>query len=338
MTSLTAGDFERIRTWKRPPRVGEVDGGSFALDEPAAITPVWGSRGGVLWAEGEPTMLYGPDGVGKTTVAHQLLCRRIGIGEPELFGMPVAVSRGKTLYLALDRPKQAARSLRRMVTEADRGLLSDCLIVWRGPVPFDLTRDPEALVRFSLEWEARTVVVDSLKDLASKLSDEDTGTALHRAWQSCVEHEVEVLVLHHPRKAQADNKKPTTLADVYGSRWITAGMGSVILLWGDAGDPIVTLEHLKQPGDAVGPLRLLHDNYAGTTTVVNAADVVEIVRGGSGQMTARQVAVVMFERPKPTANQIEKARRRLNAAVKAGQLGEEIIAVIGGEGTGYVVV
>src|SRR5207248_1735381 len=125
----------------------------------------------------------------------------------------------------------------------------------------------------------------SLKDLVPKLSDEDTGSAIHRAWQACVEAGQEVFALHHPRKAQADNKKPRTLADVYGSRWITAGCGSVLLLWGDAGDPIVEFEHLKQPADAVGPFKLLHDNRSGTTSVVDSGDVLGHVAAQSQPVT-----------------------------------------------------
>jgi hypothetical protein len=37
--------------------------------------------------------------------------------------------------------------------------------------------------------------------------------------------------------------------------WLTSGAGSVILLNGQPGDPIVSLHHLKQPAAAVGPLQ-----------------------------------------------------------------------------------
>jgi hypothetical protein len=47
-----------------------------------------GSR--LVWAEGEPFMLAGPEGVGKTTLAQQLLFRRAGIGRDGLLGLTVA--------------------------------------------------------------------------------------------------------------------------------------------------------------------------------------------------------------------------------------------------------
>jgi hypothetical protein len=301
-------------------RTGLIDGAAFALDEPTAIQAIWGEGTNVLWPAGEPTMLYGPDGVGKTTVGQQLMLRRIGVGGTELFSQPVAPAAAKVLYLAMDRPKQAARSLRRMVSPEDREVLRERLVVWRGALPISIVDDPGALARFVADQGAGTVFIDSLKDLVPKLSDEDTGSAIHRAWQACVESGQEVFALHHPRKAQADNKKPRTLADVYGSRWITAACGSVLLLWGDAGDPIVALEHLKQPGDVVGPFKLLHDNRAGTTSVVDSGDVVALVAAQDGPTTVSAIAAALFRRAEPDRNQIEKARRRLEAEVENGRL------------------
>lgn len=310
----------------RRTRSGDTDGATFALDAPTTIPAVWGHRTDVLWPEGEPTMLYGPDGVGKTTIGQQLMLRRIGIGEPELFGLPVArVADGKKmLYLALDRPRQASRSIRRMVSEEDRALLLERLIVWRGSVPFDIVRDPRSLVAFAQERTAGALIIDSVKDLAANLSDEEVGMAIHRAWQLCVEAEIDVLGLHHPRKAQPGNRRPTALSDVYGSRWITAGCGSVILVWGEAGDPVVEFAHLKQPADVVGPFKVLHDSRAGAIAVIDRQpDPVDLVLGWIGPgPTAREVAATLFGKSpddvKP--NEKEKVRRRLNIGVADGRL------------------
>jgi replicative DNA helicase len=295
----------------RPP--GLLDGAAFALDQPEHIPAVWGDGRGVLWAAGEPLMLYGPDGVGKTTVGQQLLLRRVGIGAPELFGLPVA-PHGRGLYLALDRPRQAGRSMRRMVSEEDRALLTERVCVWPRSVPFDIVRNPSGLLAFTLESGCRTVLIDSVKDLAPNLSDEESGAAFHKACQLCLEAEIEVVALHHPRKAQADNKKPRTLADVYGSRWLTAGMGSVILLWGDAGDPVVKLEHLKQPAEIVGPFELLHDAQRGTTIVIESNDPAEIVIRADKPMTVGEVAKIITHKPDPPRSDVEKTRRRLDSA------------------------
>jgi replicative DNA helicase len=303
-----------------------VDGAAFFLDAPAHVGAVWGTGTEVLWPEGEPFMLYGPDGVGKTTIAQQLMLRRIGIGEPELLGYPVTVTESKLLYLALDRPKQAMRSGRRMLSDEHREALAERLVVWDRSIPFDVVRQPEMLVTFARELGAGTVVIDSLKDFAAKLSDEDTGMAVSRAWQQCVEAGVEVLSLHHPRKAQGDNKKPRALADVYGSRWLSASCGSVLLVWGDAGDPVVDLEHLKQPADVVGPFKALHDNRAGTTTISedDGPDAVTVALNWppGAAPSAREVAARMLGKPSEQVkpNEKEKVRRRLAIGVSKGLL------------------
>jgi RecA-family ATPase len=46
--------------------------------------------------------------------------------------------------------------------------------------------------------------------------------------------------IHHQRKAQATNKKPTDLSDVYGSHYITARATSVYCLWPEGPDIEVT--------------------------------------------------------------------------------------------------
>jgi replicative DNA helicase len=302
--------------------VGAIDGAAFALDAPEHVAAVWGDDARVLWAQGEPLMLCGPDGVGKSTIAQQLMLRRAAVSSDlKLLGRFVTPDVDhRILYLALDRPRQAARSMRRMVREADRRPLGDRLVVWQGPLPFDLVADPLALAAFAVEHAAGTVVVDSLKDVGPSLSDEVTGQAINAAMQNCVQRDVEVLALHHQRKAQGDNKRPRTLADVYGSRWLTAGCGSVIVLWGEAGDPVVELAHLKQPADEVGPLTLLHDNRLGTTTVADALDAVHIVRGHVGPaLGAKEVAAVQFKKKEPSRNEVEKARPKLEAGAEAGK-------------------
>ena len=296
---------------------GFIDGATFALDAPDHVEAVWGDSSRVLWARGEPFLIAKPDGVGGTTIAQQLALARAGIAAPSLLGHTIELDGGKVLYLALDRPQQAARSMRRMVSEDDREALEARLAVWKGELPFDLVAEPQGLVKMAQERDASTVVIDCLKDVAEKLSDEQPGQAINRAMQLCVAADVQVLALHHQRKAQSDNKKPRRLDDVYGSRWIRAGCGSVIVLWGEPGDPIVELAHLKQPADEVGPLTLLHDNRTGATTVEGATDVVDLLGASVSPLTAKDVAKALFK--DTDRNTVAKAKRRLTAAVAEGR-------------------
>jgi AAA domain len=297
-----------------------VDAAAFALDSPVEVPAVWGEGDQVLRAEGEPLMIAGPQGVGKTTVMQQLALTRHGAHDKPVLGLPVKMDPDRVLYLALDRPHQAARSMSRMVTEEDRFGLK-WMHVWQGPLPFSVTRQPEALRDFVMGFEGvGSVFIDSLKDVAAGLSDDATGSAVNIAVQHVINSGVQVVAGHHQRKAQVGNPKPKSLSDVYGSVWLTAGMGSVVLLWGDPGDPVVELRHLKQPAAEVGPLTLIHDHERGETTVQEAVTAWELLRSAPAPgLTARDAAVGLYSTPEPSRSQVEKARRKLDAEVGKGK-------------------
>jgi replicative DNA helicase len=56
-------------------------GGDFILDTPADPSPIWGEGEEVLLADGEALIIAGPQGLGKTTLAQQLLLGRAGFTE-----------------------------------------------------------------------------------------------------------------------------------------------------------------------------------------------------------------------------------------------------------------
>ena len=314
-------------------------GGSFLLDVPETPPALWGSEGQVLWARDESLILCGPAGTGKTTLAAQLVMARIGLLH-DVLGMPVEVGGSRTLYLACDRPAQIRRALGRLVSEGDREILDERFVAWSGPPPRDLAAMPELLVQFAREAKADTVVLDSLKDVAIGLSDDGVGAGLNRAMQTCVADGVQVLALHHQRKG-VGGAKPKTLEDLYGSTWIAAGAGSVVLLWGQAGDPIVELVHLKQPAEEVGPLKVEHDHHAGTSTVARGFDPLRFLQLRTSPATTMDVARAMFERTDPTDAQRLKAKRQLDRLVRDGHARVAASAQPGGAGgssaTVYVV-
>jgi replicative DNA helicase len=296
---------------------GAVDGASFVLDAPEGVAAVWGEGDHVLWPSGEGLFLVGPTGVGKTTLGQQLALGRCGLRD-EVLGHPLLPDDRRVLYLAADRPAQARRSFRRMVGADDRAALAERLVVWAGPLPFDLAAEPERLAQFAAEHGAGTVVVDSLKDVASELSRDETGSRVNHAFQIALSHGIELLVLHHQRKAQLGNSRPQTLADVYGSTWLTAGAGSVLLLWGEAGDPIVELSHVKQPVAEVGPLTVVHDATTGRSTVEARPDAYSVLQASPAGVTAQEAAKRVCAGDQPERNDIEKARRKLDGLVREG--------------------
>jgi replicative DNA helicase len=296
-------------------------GGSFVFDVPAETPAIWGQGQQVAWAKGEALMICGPAGVGKTTVANQLVAARLGLDCLHLLGLPVRPGERKLLYLAMDRPPQIARAMARLFKPEHREVLAQRLVVWRGPPPYDLATRPETLLKLCEMADADTVVVDSLKDAAVGLTKDEVGAGYNRARQRALAAGVEVLELHHQRKANSDNKRPEKLDDVYGSVWLPAGAGSVIVLWGEAGDPVVELSHLKQPAEQLGPWRVVHDHLAGRTEVYHQTDLLRLVKiQGQVGMTARVLAQTLFDTTKPSDAQVMKARRQLEAKARQGLL------------------
>jgi hypothetical protein len=203
-----------------------------------------------------------------------------------------------------------------MIAPLDDDLLHERLRVWKGPLPHDLDKNWRPLVEIAREAEATDIVIDSLKDVAGDVSKPEVGQAVGQAFQAIVAAELELVVLHHQRKEQQGGSKPKRLSDVYGSRWLTASMGSVAVLWGEPGDPVVEFVHLKQPVGEVGPFKVLHDHSRGFSTVHEQIDLLEVMDASPNGLAVRDAASLLFETDSPSASQTEKARRRLEALVK----------------------
>jgi hypothetical protein len=298
-----------------------VDGASFILDIPQDIPALWGHGSDVLWAEGESLMIAGPMGLGKTTLAGLLIRAQLRVFDNNVLGLPVTPRAGKILYLAMDRPAQIARAFARQFTEDDRDALRDRLVVWKGPPPADVAKRPTLLLELAEAAGAGTVYLDSVKDAAIGLSDDEVGAGYNRARQYLLAQNKQLCEQHHTVKRGANGGAPTTAADVYGSAWITSGTGSIVLFSGDPGDPIVGFRHIRQPAHEVGPYRLLHDQDTGALTIDHNVDLVEYAKAaGPEGITAKAAAAALYDTDKPTEAQVQKARNRLNKLVDEGLL------------------
>lgn len=298
-----------------------VDGATFILDQPTDVPARWGSGTAVLWPEGEALMIAGPQGLCKTTLAGLLVRAQLGLGDGMVLGLPVQPLDRRILYLAMDRPRQIARSLRRQFAEDDRRVLADRLVILPGPPAADLAAQPTLLAGLAARYEADVVYVDSLKDATLGLSKDEIAAAYNRARQYLLLQGDDLCELHHTKKRQPQSGPITSVDEIYGSTWLTNGCGSVILLSGDPGDPIIGLRHAKQPAEEVGPWQLLHDATDGQLTVESEISLVDLVKArGVDGVTARDAAAVLFETAKPSKAQKEKARRRLAKLDAAGVL------------------
>lgn len=291
-------------------------GSEFIFNPKADVSPVWGEGSSVLWAAGEPFILVGPTGVGKTTITQQLIAARMGLRD-EVLGYPVAMHSGKILYLASDRPNQIRRAFRRLFGPDDAKILDSDLVVWPRPPTQDFASNPDALYAMARSQGADTVVVDSAKDVVSNLNEPAQGQALNRAFQICVAADVEVLCMHHTRKKVPGTKR--SIDDVYGG-WLSAGAGSVVMLDGQPGDAVVELLHLKQPSDDVGPLRIVHDHDSGISRIDRGkVDLLQVLATTPGGMTAHALVELESETSNPSKNAVEKMRQRLDRLVREGR-------------------
>jgi replicative DNA helicase len=297
-----------------------VDGGTFVIDIPDQIPPVWGDdQGDVLWASGEALMLVGPPGVGKSTVAGQLVAARMGLLNTVLT-LTVAPGVGKLLYIAGDRPAQIARSLRRTLNREEwYDVVRERLIVWRGPPPHMFSSKPETLLAMAQDAGADTVVIDSLKDVAVGLADDVPAGQYNTARQLCLAAGVELIELHHQRKAQGNGQEPTELSDVYGNQQLTGGAGSVVLLWGTAGQSPVKLSHLKPPQNSVGPWSVAHNHTIGMSTVERAINLVQLCARSTG-LDVTEATRAFFDVTDPTQKQIASVKQKLDRQVNDGRL------------------
>jgi len=321
-----AGDLAAENASQVPPEISDsllariLHGGAI-LDVPPVPDAVWGDGEDILWAAGQALVIAGPDGVGKTTLAGNLIRARLGIGDGLVLGLPVKPGDRNILVLLMDRPQQAMAALARLFAEHDREILDTRLRIWRGPPPQDLARNTGMLAELCLLANADTCLVDSLKDAALKLTDDETGSGWNRARQIAIEAGTQLTELHHPRKGQDGNRRPSKLDDLYGSRWISAGAGSVISLWGLAGDPVVELAHLKPPVEPLGPWRLTIDNATGEIARDKPIDLVDqVCQRGSHGITAQQAARLLYGTDKPTRADVAKATRALDKRVIQGLL------------------
>lgn len=294
--------------------------GSVVLDAPAHVPVIWGRGEDVLWSEGEPLIVAGPPGVGKTTLVQQVVLNRAGIADGDLSVLGYMVRpdpERRVLYIAADRPSQALRSMRRMVEPRHRELLIERLLIWRGP--YNALENPESQLADFRDWGVGTVAIDSIKDVAGDISKGDVGQEFNAFLQTLVAGGIEVVANHHPRKAQEGNRKPNRLDDLYGSQWLAAGAGSVVYLHGEAGDTVVKLLHLKQPAGVVGPLTVVHDHARGVSAVPtgeSALDGLTTMQEGS----AREVAARTLGTSNPSRSEVQRVRRQLDKLTESGDV------------------
>lgn len=301
-----------------------VDGATWLRTSAPSITSVWGDETTIPVARNQPTIIAGAPGVSKTTMVQQLVLGTIGVpGYETLLGWPVLeMPDGQNaLILASDRPDQARLSMMRMIDgEEAWETLEQRLRIWTGPPPESIAKRPSLLLEMAQEAGSGIVVVDSLKDLAIGLSDDEVGARVNQAHQYLAAAGIDVVTLHHPRKRGRDNADARwTLDDLYGSAWIGAGAGSVIFL--EKGPTSIEATQVKSPNGIEGTWRYTIDLATGGLAVGGRNEVLAAVEdAGPTGITTSDVARWVLAVDKPTSAQVERVRRELRQLEETGMV------------------
>lgn len=208
-------------------------------------------------------------------------------------------------------------------------------VFWPGPVPFQCDDDPKLFAQWVLRLggdNVGMVIVDSVKDMLSNPNDNDAGIGFNDAMQRVIGEGVEFGCCHHNRKAQQQNSKPRNLSDVYGSRFLVAGLGSVCNIWADNSyDSLRELTQLKAPyGNPIRPLEYRDELLSGTSKA--AADwrdliVSKLAGAGVDGLTDAEIVYGVFESTAKDAGyeaNRQKITRQLARWVKDGCAYERI--------------
>lgn len=241
---------------------GLMPAGNWALEERPIPRMVMGrDHDKILWANQEPLMVVAETGQGKSTLLQNIIKAGIGL-LPDVAGFQVRQFH-RVLYLVMDRPEQARHSFARLVQPDEVDVWNEKVIIHHGSAPFTLNQTKFWLREAAEAADADCVVTDSLMNITNGMSDDEEGTKINEAHQDCCRGGIQLALAHHPRKRMPqDVKKAYSLDDVYGSKFIAGGCGSVLFIHSWVDEPGMTstfaIEQVKSPAGKVEipPLRV----------------------------------------------------------------------------------
>lgn len=156
----------------------------------------------------------------------------------------------RTMFLSLEMSHEALKLLTDTMTQnlsdEERELINKSFFIWSGGygLSMDNADDQKLILDAIKEYKPEAVFIDSLTkatrdDINSNTTIDNVVNFIKRDIFSITGSLV--CFIHHNRKGQVGNKKPKSLDDLYGSRFIAADMDTVIALW-PVGDEIELLE------------------------------------------------------------------------------------------------
>ena len=206
-----------------------------------------------------------------------------------------------------------------MVGEEHRAQLHEHLTVWQGPPPGDPAKYPSLLLELCKQACADAVIVDSLKDAAVGLSADEVGAGYNRARQNACAAGVQVLELHHLRKAlpaSKPNTEPSTASKA------PPGSHAEQAPWFcSTANPVMrSCRSTTQTASLRGWPVQNHPRPRHRPIQDLAQRRPCLLAKQPDGLTAVAAAMAMFETDQPTANEKDKARRRLDKLTGHGFL------------------
>jgi Bifunctional DNA primase/polymerase, N-terminal/AAA domain len=297
---------------------------------------IWGPPDSPLWMPGESLMIAGESGLGKSTLAQSLVAGRIGLLS-EVLGYPVEDDGGRVLYLAADRALQIRRMMRRVAPrDTDWASINDRLLIREGSPLVRLTDEGNStwLVEQAQAMGVTTVVIDSLKNVILKPSDEGLANAYDQTRQALVNRGINLIEIHHTRKTTTQGQGGRGgMDDVHGSIALVAGAGSVLTLsrprGADDDNHDVLLRQVKSLAGTHKATLLTLDIEAG---LLNRADEAKSLEnqisalffwnnedGTPKQLLPREIYPQLYPEGATTTQQ-SNVRKKLSQLVRTGEL------------------
>lgn len=203
----------------------------YDLAEFMALDLVFFSHWGDLLPNAGNLLLFGPPGVGKTSIAIQLMIA-LALNE-DMFGEKVNFTEEKPLlFLSLEMPSPGFQKfLQGLLLHYPKNVQAKAASKIRIAAPG--TRIPQGEIEKLIESiNPSGVFFDTLSSMSQgRMSDEEEAQRLTN-WDAELRSNYGFFTWynHHNRKANADNKNPTKGQDVYGSYIYNAKFDSVISL------------------------------------------------------------------------------------------------------------
>ncbi len=186
-------------------------------------------------------MVAGKPGVGKTQMTLQMgICCALGI--PFLgWAIPSPL---KVVFLSLEMSQVALKKFLDTISTGYDATQHDILqenfyLVPLGEaLPLARRGGLDFLENLLGEVQPDLILIDSMNKVSKGVLNEESVNELNRILIKVRnKYGCAFQFVHHNRKENGDNKKPTSLDDIYGSVFITAEMTNAMILWHDGAMP-----------------------------------------------------------------------------------------------------